>query len=112
MVEFKDATDAERAVDLCNSGLMAVRSTDLFGLLARVGNSNAAGEYYLPDIVMLAAADGRRSAVVETGADEVAGGHSRSALETGRESGRERVCKYVWHSVVAGSLKKKKQKKA
>src|SRR3546814_6468155 len=44
MVEFKDATDAERAVDLCNSGLMAVRSTDLFGLLARVGNSNAAGE--------------------------------------------------------------------
>src|SRR3546814_6550468 len=61
MVEFKDATDAERAVDLCNSGLMAVRSTDLFGLLARVGNSNAAGEYYLPDIVMLAAADGRRS---------------------------------------------------
>src|SRR3546814_6694212 len=39
MVEFKDATDAERAVDLCNSGLMAVRSTDLFGLLARVGNS-------------------------------------------------------------------------
>src|SRR3546814_567319 len=53
MVEFKDATDAERAVDLCNSGLMAVRSTDLFGLLARVGNSNAAGEYYLPDIVMI-----------------------------------------------------------
>src|SRR3546814_11636465 len=80
MVEFKDATDAERAVDLCNSGLMAVRSTDLFGLLARVGNSNAAGEYYLPDIVMLAAADGRRSAVVETGADEVAGVNSRSEL--------------------------------
>src|SRR3546814_18032929 len=60
MVEFKDATDAERAVDLCNSGLLAVRSTDLFGLLARVGNSNAAGESYLPDIVMMAAADGRR----------------------------------------------------
>src|SRR3546814_9257294 len=67
-------------LDLGNSGLMAVRSTDLFGLLARVGNSNAAGEYYLPDIVMLAAADGRRSAVVETGADEVAGVNSRSEL--------------------------------
>src|SRR3546814_13298019 len=89
MVEFKDATDAERAVDLCNSGLMAVRSTDLFGLLARVGNSNAAGEYYLPDIVMLAAADGRRSAVVETGADEVAGGHRRSELVLG-EAGWQR----------------------
>lgn len=80
MVEYKDATDAERAVDLCNSGLMAVRSADLFGLLARVGNSNAAGEYYLPDIVMLAAADGRRSAVVETDEDEVAGVNSRYEL--------------------------------
>ena len=80
MVEFKDATPAERAVDLCNSGLMAVRSADLFALLARVGNDNAAGEYYLPDIVMLAAADGRRSAVIETGATEVAGVNSRGEL--------------------------------
>ncbi len=80
MVEYKDATDAERAVDLCNSGLMAVRSADLFALLARVGNDNAAGEYYLPDIVMLAAADGRTSAVIETGAGEVAGVNSRAEL--------------------------------
>jgi len=80
MVEYKDASDAERAVDLCNSGLMAVRSADLFALLARVGNDNAAGEYYLPDIVMLAAADGRRSAVIETSAGEVAGVNSRAEL--------------------------------
>ncbi|MET3759981.1 bifunctional UDP-N-acetylglucosamine pyrophosphorylase/glucosamine-1-phosphate N-acetyltransferase [Sphingomonas sp. UYEF23] len=80
MVEFKDATPAERAVDLCNSGLMAVRSADLFALLARVGNYNAAGEYYLPDIVMLAAVDGRRSAVIETDAFEVAGVNSRGEL--------------------------------
>ena len=80
MVEYKDATDAERAVDLCNSGLMAVRSVDLFALLASVGNDNAAGEYYLPDIVMLAAADGRRSAVIETSAGEVAGVNSRAEL--------------------------------
>ncbi|WP_010164435.1 bifunctional UDP-N-acetylglucosamine diphosphorylase/glucosamine-1-phosphate N-acetyltransferase GlmU [Sphingomonas sp. PAMC 26617] len=80
MVEYKDATDAERVVDLCNSGLMAVRSADLFALLARVGNDNAAGEYYLPDIVMLATADGRASAVIETGAGEVAGVNSRAEL--------------------------------
>lgn len=80
MVEYKDATDAERAVDLCNSGLMAVRSVDLFALLARVGNDNAAGEYYLPDIVMLAASDGRTSAVIETSAGEVAGVNSRAEL--------------------------------
>lgn len=80
MVEFKDADAAERAVTLCNSGLMAVRSADLFGLLARVGNDNAAGEYYLPDIVMLAAGDGRSSAVIEADADEVAGVNSRAEL--------------------------------
>jgi len=80
MVEYKDASEAERAVDLCNSGLMAVRVDDLFALLARVGNDNAAGEYYLPDIVMLAAVDGRPSAVIETEAGEVAGVNSRAEL--------------------------------
>jgi bifunctional UDP-N-acetylglucosamine pyrophosphorylase/glucosamine-1-phosphate N-acetyltransferase len=80
MVEFKDATAEERAETLCNSGLMAVRSADLFALLARVGNDNAAGEYYLPDVVMLAAADGRTSAVIETDAGEVAGVNSRAEL--------------------------------
>jgi bifunctional UDP-N-acetylglucosamine pyrophosphorylase/glucosamine-1-phosphate N-acetyltransferase len=80
MVEHKDASEAERAVDLCNSGLMAVRSEDLWPLLSGVENDNAAGEYYLPDIVMLAAAIGRRSAVIETDADEVAGINSRAEL--------------------------------
>ena len=80
MVEFKDATPDERAVTLCNSGLMAVRSADLFRLLARVGNANAAGESYLPDIVMLAAAEGHASVVIETDADEVAGVNSRAEL--------------------------------
>jgi len=80
MVEYKDASPEERAVDLCNSGLMAVRAADLWPLLARVGNANAAGEYYLPDIVMIAGADGRRSAVIEAEAWEVAGINSRAEL--------------------------------
>lgn len=80
MVEFKDATEIERAVTLCNSGLMAVRSADLWSLLDRVGNDNAAREYYLPDIVMLARADGRSSRVVETSDAEVAGINSRAEL--------------------------------
>lgn len=80
MVEYKDASEAERAITLCNSGLMAVRAEDLFTLLARVKNDNAAGEYYLPDVVMLAAHDGRRSAVVETENWEVAGVNSRVEL--------------------------------
>lgn len=81
MVEHKDATEAERACTICNSGLMAVRSADLFGLLARVGNDNAQGEYYLPDVVNIAIADGRTCAVVVTDdADEVAGINSRAEL--------------------------------
>ncbi len=80
IVEYKDASEAERAVTLCNSGLMAVRSADLFALLDRLGNDNAAGEYYLTDIVGLAGANGRSSAVIETGADEVAGVNSRGEL--------------------------------
>ncbi|HEX8553753.1 MAG TPA: bifunctional UDP-N-acetylglucosamine diphosphorylase/glucosamine-1-phosphate N-acetyltransferase GlmU [Sphingomonas sp.] len=80
MVEYKDASEAERAVTLCNSGLMAARGKDLFRLLAKVGNDNAAGEYYLPDVVMLAAAEGQASAVIETGAAEVAGINSRAEL--------------------------------
>ena len=80
MVEFKDASPAERAVTLCNSGLMAVRATALFPLLARVGNANAASEYYLPDIIGLIIADGGTASVIETAADEVAGVNSRAEL--------------------------------
>ncbi|MBX9795730.1 bifunctional UDP-N-acetylglucosamine diphosphorylase/glucosamine-1-phosphate N-acetyltransferase GlmU [Sphingomonas sp.] len=80
MVEHKDATEAERAVRLCNSGLMAARADDLFALLARVGNDNAAGEYYLVDIVNIANADGRSCAVVTTDPFEVAGVNSRAEL--------------------------------
>ncbi len=83
MVEYKDATPEERAVDLCNSGVTAVRAADLWPLLDRVGNDNAAGEYYLPDIVMLALADGDRAVVVETDADEVIGINSRAELAYG-----------------------------
>ncbi len=81
MVEHKDATEEERGCRLCNSGLMAVRGADLFGLLARVDNQNSQGEYYLVDIVNIANADGRACAVVVTDEpDEVAGINSRSEL--------------------------------
>ncbi len=80
MVEHKDATDAERACRLCNSGLMAVKAKDLFALLARVGNQNAAGEYYLVDIVNIANADGRHCAMVKTDPFDVAGINSRAEL--------------------------------
>jgi bifunctional UDP-N-acetylglucosamine pyrophosphorylase / glucosamine-1-phosphate N-acetyltransferase len=80
MVEHKDATEAERACRLCNSGLMAVKARDLFGLLARVTDDNAAKEFYLVDIVNIANADGRMCAVVKTDPFDVAGINSRAEL--------------------------------
>jgi bifunctional UDP-N-acetylglucosamine pyrophosphorylase / glucosamine-1-phosphate N-acetyltransferase len=80
MVEHKDATEAERACRLCNSGLMAVKARDLFGLLSRVTDENAAKEYYLVDIVNIANADGRHCAVVKTDPFDVAGINSRAEL--------------------------------
>ncbi|HET9811204.1 MAG TPA: bifunctional UDP-N-acetylglucosamine diphosphorylase/glucosamine-1-phosphate N-acetyltransferase GlmU [Sphingomicrobium sp.] len=80
MVEYRDATEEERAVRLCNSGMMAVRARDLFRWLDRVGNDNAAGEYYLPDVVNIAASEGREAVVIEGGAYEAAGVNSRAEL--------------------------------
>ena len=80
MVEYKDATEEERAVRLCNSGMTAVRSADLFRWLEKVGNDNAAGEYYLPDIVNVAAAEGRDAVVIEGDPYETAGVNSRAEL--------------------------------
>ena len=80
MVEYKDASEEERAVRLCNSGMMAVRAHDLFRWLDRVGNDNAAGEFYLPDVVNIAAAEGRDAVVIEGDPYETAGVNSRAEL--------------------------------
>ncbi len=80
MVEQKDATEAEKAVKLSNSGLMAVKSRDLFGLLDRVTDDNAQKEYYLTDIVNIANADGRVCVAVTTDPFDVAGINSRAQL--------------------------------
>jgi bifunctional UDP-N-acetylglucosamine pyrophosphorylase/glucosamine-1-phosphate N-acetyltransferase len=80
MVEYRDATADERAVRLCNSGMMAVRAADLFRWLGQVGNDNAAHEYYLPDIVNIAGAEGREAVVIEGDPYEAAGVNSRAEL--------------------------------
>ena len=80
IVEYKDATDQERAINLCNSGLIAARSEVLFDLVVSVGNDNAAGEYYLTDIVELARARGLRTGFVTCDETETLGINSRAEL--------------------------------
>lgn len=80
MVEFKDASDEERACDLCNSGLIVAHSDDMWPLLDAVGNDNAQGEYYLPDVATGAIARGDGVKVIECDPAEVAGINSRAEL--------------------------------
>lgn len=80
MVEYKDASESERAVTLCNSGMMAVRADDLRHWLPMIGNDNAAGEYYLPDLVMVAAREGRTAVSIEAAPIEAIGINSRAEL--------------------------------
>lgn len=80
IVEFKDATEAERAITLCNSGVLAARADLLFGLIDAVGNDNASGEYYLTDIVGLARARGLSATAVTCDQAETLGVNSRADL--------------------------------
>ncbi len=80
IVEFKDASAAERAITLCNSGLLACDCALLFDLIAQVGNENAAGEYYLTDIVTLARARGFSATAVTCDESETLGINSRAEL--------------------------------
>ncbi|MGV6812578.1 MAG: bifunctional UDP-N-acetylglucosamine diphosphorylase/glucosamine-1-phosphate N-acetyltransferase GlmU [Brevirhabdus sp.] len=80
IVEFKDTTDEERAITLCNSGVVCADSVTLLELIAAVGNDNASGEYYLTDIVEIANARGLRCASVVCDEAETMGVNTRADL--------------------------------
>jgi bifunctional UDP-N-acetylglucosamine pyrophosphorylase/glucosamine-1-phosphate N-acetyltransferase len=79
--EEKDASPAERALTLCNSGIMGFRSAKtLLGLLGRIGNDNAKGEFYLTDTVALARGDRLEARMIRSDAEEVLGVNARTEL--------------------------------
>jgi bifunctional UDP-N-acetylglucosamine pyrophosphorylase / glucosamine-1-phosphate N-acetyltransferase len=78
--EDREATAAEKQIDLCNSGVLAFRVPQLSRLLERIGNANAKNEYYLTDAVELARADGLSAAVVKCAEDDVLGVNARDQL--------------------------------
>jgi bifunctional UDP-N-acetylglucosamine pyrophosphorylase/glucosamine-1-phosphate N-acetyltransferase len=80
IVEAKDASEDELAIELCNSGVMAIRAELAWKLLGQVKNENAKKEYYLTDIVALARAAGYTALAVEGDADEVLGVNARGEL--------------------------------
>jgi bifunctional UDP-N-acetylglucosamine pyrophosphorylase/glucosamine-1-phosphate N-acetyltransferase len=80
VIEAKDATESQRRIGLCNSGVMAIAARHLGTLLAAIGTDNAKGEYYLTDIVAIARARGLACRVVEAPLDELVGVNSRADL--------------------------------
>ena len=79
--EEKDASAEERAITLCNSGIMGFGSgKTLANLLSRIGNANAKGEFYLTDAVTLAHAGALDTRMLRADASEVLGVNSRAEL--------------------------------
>jgi bifunctional UDP-N-acetylglucosamine pyrophosphorylase/glucosamine-1-phosphate N-acetyltransferase len=80
IVEWADATAAEREVGLCNAGVLCAAAGPMAAWLRAVRNDNAKREYYLTDVVALARADGARVAAVEAPFEELRGINSRAEL--------------------------------
>ncbi len=80
IVEAKDADAEERAIGLCNGGIMALDSRHAFDLMDRIGNNNAKREFYLTDIVAIARALGLLCRVAELPAEELLGVNTRAEL--------------------------------
>lgn len=78
--EHKDASEAERAVDLCNAGLMAIDGARALELLDAIGSDNAQNEFYLTDVVEAARAARLEAVVQEAPEAEVQGVNTRAQL--------------------------------
>jgi bifunctional UDP-N-acetylglucosamine pyrophosphorylase/glucosamine-1-phosphate N-acetyltransferase len=85
-VEYADASEAERAIDLCNAGVLCADAASMRGWLLAVRNDNSKGEFYLTDLVELARADGLNVAAVEAPAEELRGINSREELSEAEAS--------------------------
>ena len=80
IVEHADATEAQRAIALCNGGLMAFDGKQALSILDKIGNDNRKGEFYLTDAVAIARQMGLRTVALEVAEDEVSGINTKAQL--------------------------------
>ena len=80
IVEFKDATDEEKAITFCNSGIMCFDGEKLFEILGAISNENAAGEYYLTDAIEIALRKGLKCSAVECSVEEASAANTLEEL--------------------------------
>ena len=80
IVEYIDASDEERTLSFCNSGIIMANTARMMDLVARLDNNNAAGEYYVTDIIEIARADGLSATAIACDQSETLGINSRTEL--------------------------------
>jgi bifunctional UDP-N-acetylglucosamine pyrophosphorylase/glucosamine-1-phosphate N-acetyltransferase len=78
--EQADASPAERAIKLCNAGVMAFDGRRALEIIEKIGNANSKGEYYLTDAVAIVRDLGLEAIVIETSEDEVRGINTKAQL--------------------------------
>jgi len=99
IVEHKDATTKERAINEANTGLLAANAGKLRQWLSQLKNNNAQGEYYLTDIITMAARDGvPAEAILATNEAEVLGVNDKAQLaEVEAQLRRRRASELMTH---------------
>ena len=80
IVEFNDASEKERGITLCNSGVMMAPANLLFSIIEKIESQNTSGEFYLTDCVKLARKIGKTASVVKCSEEETLGVNSRADL--------------------------------
>lgn len=89
--EERDASAAEKAITLCNGGLMALAGKYALSILTQIGDNNAKKEFYLTDAVAIAYRMGLSSEIIEIGEDEVLGIDNRTKLARGEAMMQDRL---------------------
>jgi bifunctional UDP-N-acetylglucosamine pyrophosphorylase/glucosamine-1-phosphate N-acetyltransferase len=91
IVEHADATEQERAITLCNGGLMAFDGRTALKILERIGSANRKGEFYLTDAVKIARDMKLRAVALEVTEDEVSGINTKAQLAAAEASMQQRL---------------------
>ncbi|MCI1881005.1 MAG: bifunctional UDP-N-acetylglucosamine diphosphorylase/glucosamine-1-phosphate N-acetyltransferase GlmU [Sporolactobacillus sp.] len=92
IIEDKDATDEEKKIKEINTGIYSFNNRLLFEMLRRVGNNNAQGEYYLPDVIGLLIKDGKKVLACRTRhVEETVGVNDRIQLAEAEKLMRRRI---------------------
>jgi bifunctional UDP-N-acetylglucosamine pyrophosphorylase/glucosamine-1-phosphate N-acetyltransferase len=91
--EEADASPAERAIGLCNAGLMGLAGSKALAILERIGNTNAKGEFYLSDAVAIARQMGLKTMAIEVEEDDVRGINTKAQLAEAEAVAQQRLRK-------------------